>query len=580
MNKKMLIIGAGKIGRGFLADIFGRSGYELIVADASEELVDAINRQGQYTLVNIPGRDKREERSISIEEALHTENQREQIIEQIASVPLIGVAVFPGAFDGVAELLAAGINRRAESGHGDPETAGPQAEGNPLDIIICANVVGPGEMLRERIETRLTEAGKDFFAESVGLVDSLVVRIGIEPTSEMKQEDPLTVVTNGFPYLVVDKTGFKGTLPDVDGLEFTENIERDEMRKIYTYNMIHAVFAYLGAQKGYTDVLESLGDEQIMACARGALEEAGTGLQIEYGLTDEDRVKWYDEVMTNMTNPALADSIARIGRDPKRKLEREGRLTGAALLCRKHGYYPHYLCKAIGAAFLFHPEGDPSAPEIEEELKRSDSKTVIKKYCGLDREPELVQMIYEQYQKAKEGTLFDEDPSRVEVLKRAYNLGFEKEKVFHGCAQCTLAALFELTGKEHPLLFQAASGLAGGIGLCGDGSCGGYTGGIMDLGSYAGRRLEHIDGDKETQYKSFKMAQKLRDRYMETYGSVTCKDIHEEIFGRAYILKTKPVRVEFEEAGAHTDKCTTVIACATMWTADLLMEEGFFTPSL
>ena len=572
MNKKMLIIGAGKIGRGFLADIFGRSGYGLIVADAAEELVDTLNRQGQYTLVNIPGKDKREEVSISIEQALHTEKHREQIIEQIASVTLIGVAVFPGAFDGVAELLAAGISRKAESGPGTKE--------NPLDIIICANVVGPAQMLRERIESRLTEAGKKRFAGSVGLVESLVVRIGIEPTSEMKQEDPLTVVTNGFPYLVVDKTGFKGTLPDVDGLEFTENIGRDEIRKIYTYNMIHAVFAYLGAGKGYTDVLESLGDEQIMACARGALEEAGTGLQNEYGLTDEERAKWYDEVMTNMTNPALADSIARIGRDPKRKLEREGRLTGAALLCKKHGYYPHYLCKAIGAALLFHPEGDPSAPDIEEELKRSDSKTVIKKYCGLDREPELVQMIHEQYRKAKEGTLFDEDPPRVEVLKRAYHLGFEKEKVFHGCAQCTLSALFELTGNEQPLLFQAASGLAGGIGLSGDGSCGGYTGGIMYMGSYAGRRLEHIDGDKEAQYKSFEMAQKLRDRYMETYGNVTCKDIHEEIFGRAYILRTKPVRVEFEEAGAHTDKCTTVIACAAMWTADLLMEEGFFTPSL
>jgi mannitol-1-phosphate 5-dehydrogenase len=569
MNKKMLIIGAGKIGRGFLANIFAHTGYELIVADAAEELVESLKRQGEYSLVHIPGKDKREERTIRIETALHTDRDREQVIEQIASVPLIGVAVFPGAFDDVADLLAAGIERRAES-----------SAGSPLDIIICANVVGPAEMLRERIESRLGEQGNRFFSDSVGLVESLVMRIGIEPTPEMKQEDPLTVVTNGFPYLVVDKTGFKGGLPDADGLEFTENIGRDEIRKIYTYNMIHAVFAYLGARKGYTDVLESLGDEQIMTCARGALEEAGTGLQGEYGLTDEERTTWHNEVMTNMTNPALADSIARIGRDPKRKLEREGRLTGAALLCKKHGHYPHYLSKAIGAAFLFRPEGDPSAPEIEEELKRSDSKTAVGKYCGLDREPELVQMIYEQYQKAKDGTLFDEDPARIEVLKRAYHLGFEKEKVFHGCAQCTLAALFELTGNEQPLLFQAASGLAGGIGLCGDGSCGGYTGGIVYMGSYAGRQLEHIDGDKEAQYKSFEMAQKLQNRYRETYGSVTCQDIHEEIFGRAYILKTKPVRVEFEAAGAHTDKCTTVIACATMWIADLLMEEGFFTPSL
>jgi hypothetical protein len=275
-----------------------------------------------------------------------------------------------------------------------------------------------------------------------------------------------------------------------------------------------------------------------------------------------------------MTNPALADAISRIGRDPARKITRDGRLTGPALVARKHGYYPHYLGKALAAALLFDPEGDPTGATIKHQLWTDHPKQVIRQYCGLDREPELVQSIYEQYRTAASGTLFDEDPDRIEMLKRAYRLGYEKERIYHGCAQCTLAALFELTGSSDPGLFQAASGLAGGMGLCGDGSCGGYIGGVLFMGSKRGRRLEYIDGDKEDQYASFEMAQKLRQKYIDTYGSVTCRDIHQEIFGKVFILRTREVRHRFEEAGAHLDKCTTVIANAVMWTAELLEEEG------
>jgi hypothetical protein len=141
-----------------------------------------------------------------------------------------------------------------------------------------------------------------------------------------------------------------------------------------------------------------------------------------------------------------------------------------------------------------------------------------------------------------------------------------------------MAALFDATGKKDPGLFQATSAFAGGVGLTGDGICGGYAAGVLWMGEHVGRRLEYFDGDKEAQYKSFEMTQKLRDRFLDTYGSITCRHIHESIFGRAYILRTKAVRDEFEKAGGHEDRCTSVVAMASMWTTDLLMEEGYLDP--
>ena len=47
------------------------------------------------------------------------------------------------------------------------------------------------------------------------------------------------------------------------------------------------------------------------------------------------------------------------------------------------------------------------------------------------------------------------------TLKKAYDLGFEYEKVYKGCSQCVLAAIQDLFGVRNDDVFRAASGLAG-----------------------------------------------------------------------------------------------------------------------
>jgi C_GCAxxG_C_C family probable redox protein len=167
------------------------------------------------------------------------------------------------------------------------------------------------------------------------------------------------------------------------------------------------------------------------------------------------------------------------------------------------------------------------------------------------------------------------DTRKEELMQKAYETGFFFEKKYRGCGQCALAAVFDFTGQTEPLLFQAATGFSGGMALCGDGSCGGYAAGILALGLYRGRRLELISGDKENQYKAYDLAQRLHDRFIESYGSVICSDIHRKIFGKAFCLRTKAVRDEFELAGAHIDKCTTVIGKSVAWVAEILYDEGF-----
>jgi C_GCAxxG_C_C family probable redox protein len=161
-----------------------------------------------------------------------------------------------------------------------------------------------------------------------------------------------------------------------------------------------------------------------------------------------------------------------------------------------------------------------------------------------------------------------------EFLKKAFDLGFQYEKVYRGCSQCVLAAIQDLFQKKNDEVFRAASGLAGGVGLCGDGCCGAYTGGVMALSQLYGRTRENFLDPDRTRKKSFDLAKKLHDKFIVEYGSVICRDIQQRIFGRPFYIRDADESAKFEKAGAHEEKCPTVVGNGARWVAEILMEEA------
>jgi C_GCAxxG_C_C family probable redox protein len=157
--------------------------------------------------------------------------------------------------------------------------------------------------------------------------------------------------------------------------------------------------------------------------------------------------------------------------------------------------------------------------------------------------------------------------------EKAYRLGFEYERDYRGCSQCSIAAIQDTLGIRNDFVFKAGSGLATGGGLLRVGLCGGYSGGVMMMSSFFGRSRDKIDDDREEKYCSFNMAVSLHDLFIGKYRSVICREIHECIFGCSYDLWNEEERQAFEEAGAHRDKCTGVVADASEWATKLILEE-------
>ncbi len=159
------------------------------------------------------------------------------------------------------------------------------------------------------------------------------------------------------------------------------------------------------------------------------------------------------------------------------------------------------------------------------------------------------------------------------ILEKAFELGFEYEEQYMGCSQCIVAAIQDLFDKKNDDVFRAASGLAGGVGLCGDGCCGAYTGGVMVLSQLHGRKRDNFQDPQRTRRKSFDLAKKLHDKFIAEYGTVICRDIQQKIFGRPYYIRDADEYAKFEKAGAHLEKCPTVVGNGARWVAEILMEE-------
>ena len=167
--------------------------------------------------------------------------------------------------------------------------------------------------------------------------------------------------------------------------------------------------------------------------------------------------------------------------------------------------------------------------------------------------------------------------AREELLKKAYELGFNYERDFRGCAQCAVAAIYDAIGIKNEVVYKAASGLAGGGCECTTGNCGGYTGASMVMASFFGRTREEEGSEKgrEDKYVSFRMTKELHDKYREKYGSELCRGVQEHVYGRVFDLRDDDQKELFRAAGAHhdPDKCCMAVGDGARWGLEILLNE-------
>lgn len=379
--------GAGNIGRGFTAQLFHESGYEVVFVEAVPAIVDEINRRKRY-VIRIVG-DGAQEVEITDVRAIHSERV-EQVAEEVARAGIACTAVGVNVLKQVAPSLARGIALRSQN---------PDAP--PLSILICENQLDANEILRRAILEHLPPDLHGYVDSHVGFVLCVVSRMVPLMTPEEKRADPLAIKVEAYKRLPVDAKAIKGEVPPIVGLEPVENFLGHVERKLFVHNAAHAILGYLGWIKGYTYVHEAIADEQIRTMLDGAMQEISGALIRKHGFAREEMEEHLSDLYHRFQNAALGDTIARVARDPERKLRPNDRLVGAVRLLLDSGLEPAGFCTAIAAALLYDNPDDVSAVALQRRIQAEGASTVLEKVTGITPDMPIHQCILGAYARLK-----------------------------------------------------------------------------------------------------------------------------------------------------------------------------------
>lgn len=408
VKKEVVLIGAGKIGRGYIASVFQKAGYHITFLTRSLEQAQQLRERGSYTVFRESRTDgSRDEYTISNYEAYSTVAEQEECVRALARTNYAVVHLYPNATEAVATLIGRAIAQRVKSG--DDRT---------LDVIFKVNFARPAKKYRQAIlECLTTQEERTFLEEKVGLVEALTYGGGYPPQPYMLEQDPLAVSTTDEEYLRVDRDAFKGPYPpDVPVLLF-DRMEGRLIHKVWSGNMQHCAMAMYSRHFGYNYMWQGARDPYIISCIERARQEANDGIFSKHNLTQEDvddKRGWEgQEYYRQAQTEDYKDKISRVAADPIRKLSKDDRLIGPALLCLECGKVPYFLARAAAVALLYWEESDPASMELARSLAEHGIYKTIEHFCGLSDEVQdervLKQLIAAHYHE-----LLKSDPFEME----------------------------------------------------------------------------------------------------------------------------------------------------------------------
>jgi len=244
--EKAIQFGAGKIGRGFLGELFSQSGYEVVFVDIDEEVISHLNQKRAYRIKIVGDNPK----VIEIKNVRGVDARNvEKVSCEVVNAQVAATAVGAVALKAIAPLIARGLEKRAAFDVKEP-----------LNVIICENLLHSSQILKEYIWEQLSTEGKVYAEDHLGLVESVVSRMVPTTPEKIKNEDPLLITAEEYATLPVDEKGFIGEIPKIKGIIPCDNLPAYAERKLFTHNTAHALCSYWGYLKGYKYIFEAAKD--------------------------------------------------------------------------------------------------------------------------------------------------------------------------------------------------------------------------------------------------------------------------------------------------------------------------------
>jgi len=336
------------------AGLFAKEAYEsgnftrIVVAEIDRELVKAVRANKGSYYVNVAKTDGIEAQRIDGVELLNPNVPADkQILLEVLAQSTEITTCLPSInfYDSVAALIAGGLkNSKAKA------TIIYTAENHNRAAEILEEAVSKkiGAISRDRVQFLNTVIGKmSRVVDNPAEITQLRLRT-ITPGIER------AFLVEEFNRILVTRTRITNFRPGIEVFIEKDDLLPFEEAKLYGHNAGHSLLGFLGAVKGYTKMTEVKEDGDIMQIGRDAfLKESGGALIKKYAhLGDELFTKagykdYAEDLLERMTNPYLADTVARVCRDVVRKLGINERIFGTMQLALEYGIEPKNM--ALGA---------------------------------------------------------------------------------------------------------------------------------------------------------------------------------------------------------------------------------------
>jgi mannitol-1-phosphate 5-dehydrogenase len=327
----LLQFGAGNIGRGFIAPTFAAAGWRIVFVDVAPAVVAALHQRGGYRLRLVDGEREtvQEVRGVSVINGTDIA----AVAAAVATCDLAATAVGLGVLPRLGAVIATGLTRRSA----------------PLDILVCENGAQAHLILRDAI---LAQAPGT--ADRLGCVRTAIGRMIPPPQAG---EDVLDLRVEPYAHLPVERAAFRGPVPVVPGVEPADDMELVQAQKLYLHNLTHACLAYGGHRHGHATIPDCMQDESLVARTRAVAMAVCDALERRSGAGASSQAM-AEDLLQRYRNRALADPVARVARDPWRKLAADDRLVGAARLCLTQGVAVEPIAAAIADACAYTAAAD------------------------------------------------------------------------------------------------------------------------------------------------------------------------------------------------------------------------------
>lgn len=161
--------------------------------------------------------------------------------------------------------------------------------------------------------------------------------------------------------------------------------------------------------------------------------------------------------------------------------------------------------------------------------------------------------------------------SKAKIIDAVSISAFNNNRTYEGCARCVLAAINEHLRLTSPEGIQqcicASTALSAGVARMGE-TCGALLGAIMALGlEFGSEDMSLFDRYDDT----MRLSRDLFCAFTDRYGTATCAEIQEKLFGRRYDFFNEGDREAWYKDGG-LQKCPSLCAAAAGLAAEIILD--------